>query len=224
MNELNIALDAAREFLIEVGRFLPRLLVALLILIAGWLLAKLARTLIVRGLKAARFQALTDKLGIDAFLKQGGMKRNAGELVGALAYWVVMLLALLTTFNVLGLGIVTELLKRILLYLPNVVVAVIVLALGLYFARFMAEVVAGYGRNVGLTDADLFGRLTRYGILAFTVVIALDQLQIGQAILVPAFLILFGGLCLALAIMFGLGGQRWASEVLERFFERNRKK
>ena len=74
------------------------------------------------------------------------------------------------------------------------------------------------GKNVGLGDAELMGRLARYAIMVFVVIIALGEMNIGAAILYPAFLILFGGIVLALALAFGLGGQKWAAGQLDSFF------
>jgi hypothetical protein len=225
MEQVDMVFDTVRSFLGEIGAFLPKLIGAVVILIIGWLLAKLIAYLVVRGLKLMRFNSLTESAGVDGFLKQGGIKKSTIDIIGILIYWFVILITLLTTFNVLGLGVVAELFNRIALFVPNVIVAVLILAIGLYFARLMGETVVTYCRNVGITDADLMGRLTRYAIMAFVIIIALGQIKIGEALLSTAFLILFGALCLALALAFGLGGQKWAAGALEKFMQdRGRKK
>lgn len=225
MGQVDMVLQTAQGFLTQIAAFLPRLLGAVLILILGWLIAKLLAYVVVRGLKMARFDAVTSKAGVDGFLKEGGTKKTTIDVLGVLVYWFVILITLLTTFNVLGLGVVAELFNRIALFVPNVIVAVLILAIGLYFARLMAETVTTYGRNVGMTDADLMGRLTRYAIMVFVIIIALGQVNVGEALLSTAFLILFAAVCLALALAFGLGGQKWAASALERFMqERGRKK
>lgn len=225
MEQVDMVLDTVRGFLSEVGAFLPKLIGAVVILIIGWLLAKLIAYLVMRGLRLVRFNSLTESAGVDGFLKQGGIKKSTIDIIGILTYWFVILITLLTTFNVLGLGVVAELFNRIALFVPNVIVAVLILAIGLYFARLMGETVVTYCRNVGISDADLMGRLTRYAIMAFVIIIALGQIRIGEALLSTAFLILFGAICLALALAFGLGGQKWAAGALERFMQnRSRKK
>ena len=225
MDQVNLVLDTVRTYLVEIGRFLPKLTGALIVLVLGWLIAKAARWAIVNGLKLARFNVLAEKAGVDDFLKRGGSRKTTIDVLGILGYWLVILITLLTAFNTLGLGVVAELLRRVVLFVPNVIVAVLIIAIGLYFARLLAESVITYGKNVGLEDAETLGRITRYAIMAFVVILALAQMDIGGEILKNAFYILFGSVCLALALAFGLGGQKWASEVLERLLQyRGRKK
>jgi hypothetical protein len=225
MDQVNLVLDTVRVYLVEIGRFLPKLTGALIVLVLGWLLAKGVRWLIVRGLTLARFGLLTEKAGVDAFLKRGGSKKTTTDVLALLGYWTVILITLLTAFNTLGMGVVAELLRRVVLFVPNVIVAVLIIAIGLYFARLLSESVITYGRNVGLDNTEFLGRLTRYAIMAFVVILALAQMDVGGEILRNAFYILFGAVCFALALAFGLGSQKWAGEVVERLFhDRGRKK
>jgi hypothetical protein len=225
MDQVNLVLDSVRTYLVEIGRFLPKLTGAVIVLVLGWLLARAVLWAIVNGLKLARFNVLAEKAGIDDFLKRGGSRKTTIDVLGILGYWLVILITLLTAFNTLGLGVVAELLRRVVLFVPNVIVAVLIIAIGLYFARLLAESVITYGKNVGLEDAESLGRITRYAIMAFVVILALAQMDIGGEILKNAFYILFGAICLALALAFGIGGQKWASEVLERLLHyRGRKK
>lgn len=224
MEWLDVMLDSVRGFLIQVGGFLPKLIGAVVILIVGWLLAKLLQTGTVRLLKLARFNTVTEMAGLETFLKRGGVKKTAIDIIGLLIYWLVILMTLLVAFNTLGLSAVAEMFNRIALFIPNVVVAVLILAIGLYLARLVSDTLIAYGKNVGIEDMEIIGRVTRYAIMAFVIIIALGQVKVGDAILVPAFLILFGAICLALALAFGLGGQKWAAGVLERFMEERKKK
>lgn len=225
MGQVDLVFQTAQGFLAQIVVFLPRLLGAVAILIVGWLIAKALAFAVVRGLKLAHFDTVTSKAGVDGFLKEGGIKKTTIDILGVLVYWFVILITLLTTFNVLGLGVVAELFNRIALFVPNVIVSVLILAIGLYFARLMSEVVMTYGKNVGMHDAELMGRLTRYAIMAFVIIIALGQINVGEALLSTAFLILFAAVCLGLALAFGLGGQKWAAGALERFMaDRGRKK
>lgn len=225
MDQVNLVVDTVRAYLMEVGRFLPKLTGAILVLVLGWLLAKGVQWLLVKGLRLARFELLADKAGVDEFLRRGGLKKSTVEVLGILGYWLVILITLLTAFNTLGLGVVAELLRRVALFVPNVVAAVLIIAIGLYFARFVSESVVTYGKNVGLEDADLLGKIARYAIMTFVVVLALAQMEIGGEVLENAFYIVFGAICFAFALAFGLGSQKWAGETLERFFgERGKKK
>jgi prepilin signal peptidase PulO-like enzyme (type II secretory pathway) len=100
-------------------------------------------------------------------------------------------------------------------------VALLILAFGAYFARFVGYTVIAYCRNVGMQDADLLGKLAQYGILAFVVLIALDQMKVGGEIVRQSFLIILAGVVFALALAFGIGGQKWAAGLLERWWPRD---
>lgn len=215
--QFDIVVASVHSFMVDLGHFLPNLLAAVLILVIGWLLSKLLQFVVVKGLKAIRFNLVTQQAGLDDFLKKGGIRKNAIEVLGLLVYWLAILITLLTAFNSLELVIVSELFSRIVQFIPNVIVAVLILTIGLYFARFVADAVTTYSRNVGMQDADLIGRITRYAITAFVVIVALGQMNIADRILYPAFLILLAGFSLAVGLAFGLGGQKWAAEQLEKF-------
>jgi len=220
MEQVNLALEPARAFLVQLGGFLPKLLLAFVILIVGWLLAKFVRAVVVKGLKVINFQVLTEKAGIDGFLQQGGIRTGTIGLLGTLGYWVVILLTLMVAFNGLGLTYITDLVSRIVLFIPKVIVAVLILAIGIYFARFVAQAISAYGKNVGMEDAELLARISQYAIMVFVVLIALDQVHVVTDIIRQAFLILLGGVVLALALAFGIGGQKTASGLLERWWPR----
>lgn len=220
MDQVSMALEPLRVFLAQLGAFLPRLLLAVIILVVGWLLAKFVRVVVDKGLRFVNFNVLAERAGIDGFLQQGGVKTDTTGLLAVLVYWLVILGALIVAFNSLGLEHVTELLGRIMLFLPRVIVAVLILALGAYFARFVGQGVMAYCRNVGIEDAELLGRLAQYAIVVFVTLIVLDQLGIGGDILRQSFLIVLTGVMLALALAFGLGGQKWAAELLERWWPR----
>jgi flagellar biosynthesis protein FliQ len=222
MNQIDMLLEPIRAFLRQLGDLLPRLLLALVVLIAGWLLAKAARFAIVRGLRAVNFHVVTERAGLDGFLHDGGIQSDTTEILGVLVYWLVILGALVIGFNTLGLTYVTDLLGRVILFVPKVMVALLILAFGAYFARFIGNAITAYCRNIHVQDADLLGKLAQYAIVTFVVLIALDQVNIGGDIVRQSFLIVLAGLVFALALAFGLGGREWAAELLERWWPRRK--
>jgi len=218
MENVNMMLEPVRAFLAQAGAFLPRLAAAVAVLIAGWILAKVTRFAVVKALRAINFNVLTERAGMDAFLQQGGVQTDTTGMFGALAYWSVILAALLIGFNSVGLTYITDLLREVMLFVPHVVVALLMLAFGAYFARFVGGAVMAYCKNIGIQDADLLGRIAQYTIVAFVVLIALEQLSIGGEIVRDSFLIILAGIVFALALAFGLGGRRWAAALLERWW------
>src|SRR4051812_8733470 len=223
MDRIDVMLEPARVFLTQVADFLPRLGLALVVLIAGWLVAKMIRFAIAKALRAVNFHVVTDRAGLDGFLRDGGIPMDVTDILAMLVYWIVILTALLIGFNLLGLTYITELISRVLVFVPKVLVAALILAFGAYFAKFVGNSISAYLRNVHMQDADLLGHLARYAIVTFVVLIALDQMGIGGDIVRQTFLIVLAGLVFALALAFGLGGREWAAELLERWWPRKRR-
>ena len=207
--------DSVAAFLEGVGDFLPNILAAILILIIGWLIARVFRGAVRRGLQLIKFPTIAEKAGIDGFLQTGGVKQSSTDLVAVLVYWLVMLMVLLTTVNALRLEVASQLLNEILLYIPNIIVAVIVLVVGLYAANFVAGLVRTAAANAGIAEAEVVAVVARYALIIFTFAIALNQLRIGEDIVANGFLILFGAACLAGALAVGLGSR----DVVARYME-----
>lgn len=216
MENFNVLVEPIRASLHQIGAFLPRVALAMAILIIGWLIAKAVRFAVVRTLRALNFNVITDKAGIDAFLRQGGGDIDTIAVMGALSYWLVILAAMMIAFNSLDLAYVTDLIGRIVLFVPRVMIAVVVLVFGAYFAKFVSGALTVYLQNIGAGEAALLGRLCMYAIMVFVILIALDQLGLGE-ILRQTFLILVGAASLGLAIAFGLGGQRRAAELIDKW-------
>ena len=221
MERMDSILEPLRVTLANVVAFLPHVLLAIVVVIAGWLLAKAARFALVKALRAINFNVLTERAGLDGFLQQGGIRSDTTDIFGVLVYWLVILAALVIAFNTLGMHYVTDLLRQIVSFVPRLMVALVILAFGSYFARFIGGAVMAYCRNVGIQDGDVLGRLAQYAILAFVLLIALEQMQIGGDIVRHAFLIVLAGVVLALALAFGIGGQGWAAELLDRWWPRS---
>ncbi len=218
MEQLDIMLESLRQFWNQVAEVLPRIIAALVILTLGWMLAKLVRRATKRLLNLLKVDVIAERSGIEDFLLRGDVKLTMVGLLSSLVYWIIMLTVVLAVMNSLGLDAAAELFNKVILYLPNVVVAVLVLIFGAQFARFIQGISFTYLTNIGIGGARLMSMITQYALLFFVVSVALEQLEIGGQVLVSAFQIAFGALCLALALAFGLGGRDWASGVINRAF------
>jgi flagellar biosynthesis protein FliQ len=168
------------------------------------------------------FHVVTERSGIDTFLREGGVSGDFTDLLAVLFYWIVILAALVMGFNLLGLSYITDLLSEVLRFVPKLLVALLIIAFGAYFAKFVGSVVTAYCRNISLQDADLMGGVTRYAILTFVILVALDQINVGGDIVRQTFLILLAGVVFALALAFGLGARDWAADLLERWWPRKK--
>jgi len=221
MQNIDVMLDPVRGLLLELGAFLPRLAIAAGVLIVGWLLAKAFRIGVVRALRALNFHVLTERAGIDGFLQQGGTEKDTTDLFGWIAYALVILASLIIASNSLGLAQVTDLLGKVVLFLPRLLVALLVVIFGSYFARFVGGAVRGYCRRVEISDGDLLGRLAQYGIMTFVVLLAIDHIDIGGGLIQQTFLILLAGIVFAAALALGLGARDRAALLIERWFPRD---
>ena len=223
MQSIDMLVDTSREFLHQIAAFLPRLVLALAVVLVVWLLAKTVRFAVEKGLRAVNFSVLTERAGTDHFLQQGGLQGDTTTLFGLFAYWVVILAALIIAFNGLGATYITDLLQRAELFTPKVLVAMLVVVLGSYFARFVGEAIHTYCTDAQIPDADILGKIARYLIMTFVVMIALSQVEVGGDIVQRTFLIILFGLVLALALAFGIGGKDWAAAMLERWWPQRKK-
>src|SRR3984885_9927791 len=223
MQSIDMLVDATREFLHQTAAFLPKLLLALLVVAIGWLIAKAVRFAAERALRAVNFNVLTERAGTDNFLRQAGMRGDTTTLFGIVAFWLVVLASLIIAFDGLGLTYITDLLGRVVLFAPKLLITMLIVVFGSYCARFVGDAVQAYCVDAQIPDSDVLGRLVRYVIMTFVVMIALSQVEVGGDIVQRTFLIILAGLMLALALAFGLGGKDWAAALLQRWWPQSRK-
>ncbi len=212
-------LDSTKSFWIEVSGALPALIVSMALLLVGWFIARIVRRGVSRFLKLIRVDVMAEKAGIETFLLQGGVRYTTVTLLANLVYWVIMFTVILAALNTLGLQNAGAIFNKIIVYMPNVIVALLVLMFGAFVAKIARAITFTYLSNVGISGADVIGHIAQWAILLFAISVALEQLSIGGQIVLAAFQIGFGAFCLALAIAFGLGGKEWAAQLLNKFWK-----
>jgi hypothetical protein len=223
MELTTVVTGAWNAFATKITAFLPELIGAIIIFVAGGIIARLVKLAVERLLKLIRFDKATEKTGVNEFLRKGDILKAPSEIMSSLVYWFIMILVIIASLDALGLPIVSDLLNTIFLYIPNVVAAIIVLILGFLVGNLLSAVVRTAASNAGLKNANGLGKIALYAIVFFSGAIALIQLGIGEEIVVSAFGIAFGAAALALALAFGLGGRDVAGDYLKRWLEEKRK-
>jgi hypothetical protein len=223
MQSFDMFLDTTREFMHRTAAFLPSLAKALVVVLIGYVLAKIARFAVERALRAMNLNVLTERAGTDNFLTQAGLRGDTCTLFGMLAFWLVILESLVEAFGGLGFTYITDLMHRVVLFTPNLLIAMLVVIFGSYCARFVGNAVENFCVQAQVPDGDMLSRIARYIILAFVIMIALSQVEVGGEIVQHTFLIILAGLMLALALAFGLGGRDWAAALLQRWWPHDRK-
>ena len=204
--------------------FIPKFLGALVILLVGWLIARLVQTLVTRGLRMVRFNQIADEAEIDQFLSRSGVRLDPAAVVGKLAFWFLMLSFVVAAFGALGLSQVEGVLANIIGFIPNVIVAVVILLVGALVANFVANLVRGSSGMARVGDPTLLANVARGAVLVFAAMMALDQLHIAPAILNTLWTALIGMVAVAGALAFGLGGREIAGRMLEDWYERGKQK
>ncbi len=222
MQELDIFVASLTSFWTELASFIPQLLGAIIALVLGWMLAKLARSGVMRLLILLKFDKATEKSGLEAFMKHAELELSVGSVIGNLVYWLIILVMIVTVANSLGLSMVADLFNKVVLYIPNVIVAILVLVFGTILARFINRLVFAWLNNMEFQGALTVSTFSEYAMLVFVFFMAMEQLQIANELLTAAFIISFGAIGLAFAIAFGLGAKDWASRVIEKVVEQKR--
>ncbi len=218
--QLDVFVASISSFWTQLAGFVPQLLAAMVLLFVGWLIANLVRTGVMKLLDILRFDSLAEKTGIEAFLKQGNLDVSLSRILAKLAYWVIIFIVIVTVANSLGLHMVAELFNKVVLYIPNIIVAILVLVFGILVARFINRMVFAYLNNIGVQGALTISTLAEYAVIIFVIFVALEQLAIGTNLLTAAFQIGFGAIGLAFALAFGLGGREWAAGVIKKLTEK----
>jgi hypothetical protein len=211
----NLIVEPVREMLTKIMAYLPVLLGALIILIVGWIVAKIIRSIVNGMLKVIRFDALADKAGISEVLRKGDVKVTARQVVSGLVYWLVIIMVLVMTANALGLPKASDILSNLFAYVPKVIAALLVLVVAMFLASFVSGIVRIAAGNAKLPKPQLLAGISRWAIIIFAVTIALTQLGIAPLLVGATFNIILGGIVLALALAFGLGGKDAAARYLE---------
>jgi hypothetical protein len=209
-------------FVTKIAVFLPNLFFAVAIILLGWVLCNVIKRIVVRLLKLCQFDTLADRAGIQQALDRGGIKQSASDIVGLLVFWFLFLIAIVTTLETLNLSGATDTLHTIYLYIPKIVAALVVLILGLYLASLLETVTRTSLANAGLQQAGAIGRAAYVGTVVFVVAGIFEILDIASEIVIWAFILVFGAICLALALAFGLGGRDVAGRYLEKWLEEKR--
>ncbi len=215
-----LIVEPVTRMLTKILAYLPVLLGALVILIVGWIVAKAIKRIVDWLLKLIRFDALADKAGISDILKKGDLKTSAREVVSSIVYWLIMIMVLVMTVEALGLPRASDVLAGLFAYVPNVIAALLVLIVAMFLASFVSGIVRTAAANANLPKPGIFAGISRWAIIIFAITISLEQLGIAPLLVTATFNIILGGIVLALALAFGLGGKDAAAKYLEELKKR----
>ena len=191
---------------------IPKIIGFAVILIIGWIIASALAAAISAVLRTLKFNELAQRAGISGFVQKMCVHTDAAGFLATLVKWFVRLIVMVTAFDALGLPAVSQVLQQILLWLPNLVVALVVLVVAGLAANALAGLVRGTTAESGLGNPDLLATIARVAVWAFAIVIAVNQIGIATTIVNTLFMAMVGALALAVALAFGLGGRETAAQ------------
>ena len=194
--------------------YLPQLIGALVILIIGYIVAKILQAISTRVLQSMGFQGWMESGGIKQFFDRSQTQQTPLSIIGKLVFWLVFFIAITMAVDTLGISAISDVLAQFIAYIPQIVAAILILVLATLLANFVAGIVRG------ATGSNIVGSVAQYGIIVFAAFAALTQLGIAPELIAPTFLILLGAVALAAALAFGLGGKDVAREVVQDAYGR----
>jgi small-conductance mechanosensitive channel len=195
--------------------FLPQLLGAIIILIIGYIVAKVLEAIVTRVLRGIGFENWMERGGIRQFFDRAQTNQTPTSIIGKLVFWFVFIIALTMAADALGIPQVSEVLGQLVAYIPSIIAAILILILAALLANFLSGVIRG------ATGSDLLASVARYAIIVYAVFAAITELGIAVTLTAPTFLIVLGAVALAAAIAFGIGGREIAREILQKAYSRS---
>ncbi|MBN2265619.1 MAG: hypothetical protein JW775_07385 [Candidatus Aminicenantes bacterium] len=216
-----VIVEPLREAAQKIVAFLPGLLTGVLVFAAGLLVAWLVKLLVARIVRLFKLDAVFARSGVTEALEKMSVRDTPAKLIGRTFYWLVAFIFFILALKVMKVPVIDQLLEKLLLYLPNVFVALIILAIGWLLGNFLGRAVLIASVNAGVRVSSLLSRGVKGVVMLFAFVMAFEQLGIGRNTMVAAFAIAFGGAVLALALAFGLGGKDLARTYLEKKFKKD---
>jgi Conserved TM helix len=197
---------------------IPGVIGALLIILIGWFLSGILGRLVARGLRTVGADRLFAEHGQGVYPARA-MKYPPSQIAGEIVKWAIRIVFLTAAANVLGMPQVSQLLNQVLLWIPNLIVAVVILLVAPILARFVRGTVETAAEGMGFTNGALLGRIAQIAIIAFAVIVAVDQVGIAADLVNTLFVGVVAAFAIAFGLAFGLGGRDVAAQVTQQWYE-----
>jgi hypothetical protein len=201
---------------------IPKILGFIIILVLGWIIAGVVAAAIAAVLRRIRFNELSERSGFGGFVRNMGVETDASGFLALTAKWFIRLITLVVAFDALGLPAVSDVLRQLLLWIPNFVVGILVLVIGGLAANALSNLVRGATAQAGLGNPNLLANIAKIAVWGFAIVVAVNQIGIAQTLVNTLFMAVVGAIALALGLAFGLGGRDTAAEIVRRWYESSR--
>ncbi|MCK6462595.1 MAG: hypothetical protein L6Q29_02135 [Candidatus Pacebacteria bacterium] len=213
----DVLVQSFQELWDGVVLFAPQLLMAIIVFIVGLIVASVVGKFVARAISTLRVDKALQSVGVDDLLHKGGFTLDSGHFIGGLVKWFLIVVFLIASLDIIGLSDVNDFLKNVVLdYLPNVIVAALILVAAAFIAQAMHRLVVGSAKAAGSPSTHLLGGITKWSIWAFAILAALYQLGIAGAFAQTLFTGFVAMVAIAGGLAFGLGGRDAAAKYIEK--------
>ncbi len=200
---------------------IPKIIGFLIILVIGWIIAGILSRAVAAILRMVRFNDLADRAGITGFVHNMGINTDASGVLAEIAKWFVRLITLVIAFDSLGLPAVSNVLNNFIMWLPQLVVALVVLVITGLIANAVGDLVRGAVSEAGFNNPGIIATIAMVAIWGFGIIVAVNQIGVAQVLVDTLFEAFVGALALAFALAFGLGGRDTAARIVEDLYNRS---
>jgi len=215
---------AAANIFTKFFNFLPSLFGALLIFVVGLILAKWAKTIIVKVLSAVKLDKVLRKIGLEPFLSQADIKLKAEVIIGEIARWLIVIVFFMAGINVLGLTTVASVLASVLSFIPSIVSAILILTVGVLLAGLVESLIKGAVNQIDPKTGRLLSKVASYLVVIVAALAAINELGIAQSLINILFIGIITTLALGIGLAIGLGAKDLVSKMLMDWYSKGKKK
>lgn len=212
--------EASKVIFVQMAQVVVSILLLIVLLFAGLLLSYIIKYSIVKALRALYLDELFLKVIPARVLESTGIRYSFTDMIGMVFYWIGVLITFTIILNVTGLTIASELVNKIILYIPNVLIALFIWIFGIFGASLLKNIVKTIAANAGIAKADALGKASEIIAIIFVSVMGLEQLKIDITVLETAIGITLGSVGLAVVIAFGLGCKDMAGKFIAGLIEK----
>ena len=214
-NFFDLILEPLKELFLKFKAFVPNLLAMLVILVVGIVIARVVKILLAKFLGAIKFDSWSDRMGFTKLMRKGDMWAKPSAILGEIVFWMLIIVTLMTGLNALQIPAIGQLVGQFFSYIPRLFSAAMIMVVGYLISGFISRTVLIAAANSGFHYAKLLAKAVNTLLIVLILAMVMEQLQIAPSIVLAAFSIVFGGIVIALAISFGVGGIDAAKRMIE---------
>ena len=222
LDELKGALERSMDMILDgFSNALPKMVLVIFLLLVGWIVGKLFKKVVTKALKIIKLDDAMDRLELSPILSRIGIQSTC-VFIGAVVYWMIMLIFLLTIAEVINMPILSEGIAAILGYIPQLLIALVIFIFGLFIANMIKNLVYNATDSIGLKGARVISNIVYYVLFIFIAITAINQTGVDTTIITSNVTLIFGAMLLAFGISYGIASKGIMSNMLSSFYRKDK--